>query len=212
MINKLQSGSRPSLSMLAAQAAVVSGKSKKPGKPKPHGQNLYLYGAVVVFVAGIAFTMYEWIGSNQKSAEAAAVPAVNAQNTPAVQSVSGASNSAGGQIASTAAPYAGDLRPKDFIKTLSMGGWTPKFVPVASLKFTGKPQTVYCLLYARLDKITEATWQRKGMLKQESLVNPFLRTVVLESSDSLNFLFDWHVESVTKEIKPPIIAPQYASK
>jgi hypothetical protein len=79
-----------------------------------------------------------------------------------------------------------------------------RFVPVSALTAPeeGKPLRVHCLLRAELDPFTFALWQRKGMLSNAEFSKPFLPLVTIKDRESLELLFDWHVESVAVSNNP----------
>lgn len=96
------------------------------------------------------------------------------------------------------------LRPRTFLSSLQFAGKPPVFVPVKELKAPapGRKQIVYCLMYAQLDPQTEKTWRDAKMFQDEvSPLSPFLRTVTLTGTESLEHLYDWHVESVASTLR-----------
>jgi hypothetical protein len=96
------------------------------------------------------------------------------------------------------------LRPRTFLSSLQFAGKPPVWTPVKELQppAPGQKRIVYCLMYAQLDPQTEKTWRDAKMFQDEvSPLSPFLRTVTLTTRESLENLYDWHVESVTSTLR-----------
>jgi len=70
------------------------------------------------------------------------------------------------------------------LKSLEVNGQRAHFFPVSDLKLPpeGQPLRCYCLLSAPLDQLTEESWTKDGMFRNENeIVSPLLRYVVIDS-------------------------------
>ena len=114
-------------------------------------------------------------------------------------------------LAARLAPIAPSRRPKDFLASFFPEGRLPQFTRAAELspRADGKPMLVYCLLYSCLDDYTQRLWQRAGLFNAKPIMlSPFLLTVTIRDQAALDYLIDWHVESVALSLPNPAGAKQ----
>jgi len=167
-------------------------RAKTPATP----QTRFLVIAVVLILAGAAYTVYAWL----TRVEETPAPVVAAPH-PDERELSQTSLPHGivteGAPANAPPPiFSENLRPAHVMQKLPVP--LEKFAPVDSFSppAAGKTLELWVLLAARLDSYTEQLWQRAGMFQHESIpISPFIRRVTVSDMESFTNLTDWHVES-----------------
>lgn len=176
-------------------------------------QRVLLGVALGVLVLGFASTAFKIAAppSEEALAEAAAAaaPPLSPQETESIHAVS--------RVLESKFPRAEKARWVDqrrdyvlerqrLLKNLEVDGQSLRFFPVTDVKLRddGQPLACYCLLHMPLDPMTEGNWARAGLLRQETdIVSPFLRYVVLDNAEALQYLEHGCVDRVTYSLSPP---------
>jgi len=193
-----------------ARKASHAGTRRKKGETQEQRttQRLLLGAGVLLILFGLAGAVFYG-----DSAETAAISAPESGPNPAYPAVAAAAITSDPQLSAAAIeaiPQSVDdsVRDSSLAQFIRIDGIVPSFQPVRELVLpeAGKAPTVFCLLRVRLDRATEERWQASGMLDNERLLSPFIRTVTLANQEARDNLVDWHVEGVAIGRSPESLA------
>jgi hypothetical protein len=176
--------------------------AKKPApKPKPQEKLVLVAGALLI-LGGMGFLGYSVYSdvSRENTDDSAIVdpPVAIPGGTGGGAIVASGGGGSPGTAISSGSPST--RRDTNAFERFQIDLNSSAFFPPSRLprKFEGRPVKYYCIMFASLDPATEETWKQAGMFKEESFVlSPYLRTVVVHNQESLELLFDWHVEALT---------------
>lgn len=197
------SGERPALVFADSQLAGYRPPPRREMSPLVRKLSK-TFGVVAAF--GLAVMAYRYFSVSKPVSNPPAAAAASSAPASVTYVIGGAVSPvpASPEAAmSAAAPdaavsLANRVRPKNLLQTLSAAaGRQVQVLGVETLQLPvdGRPIVGTVVLCAQLEPRTEQRWHEAGLLTKDG-INPFLKSVSIANSDSLDLLHDWHVEGV----------------
>jgi hypothetical protein len=205
MIERHNTGQSMSESSDKELRQLISSLGKKPGVARAQKSvrrgpdKIVLLGGILLLAGGIAFMAYSVYSDSTAPVPEEDVTYTVPQGIQPGQPGGPAAIPTGGGPTYNAASLSMNRQPEtlaDFEIDLKNSAYFPP--RRLTLPASGKPLTVYCVMFASLDPATESVWRQAGMFDNEGTVlSPFLRKVTVRDQQTLENLIDWHVEAVT---------------